>query len=250
MRPFLAHCRTICTVLAVAAVSACAAPPVTETINDPFEEQNRRVHDFNKAVDTKILKPLTGGGNSSGETGPVMRSVGNFAGNLDMPRVIVNDVLQAKPQDATSNLVRFMINSTFGIAGIFDPATAWGLPERKSDFGETLHVWGVSEGAYVELPLFVPSTSRDTAGRVVDAALNPLSYVIPAPERAVIPVSRVAGTLSSRSENSEFVDDVLYNSADSYTQARLLYLQNRRFQLGQTVETEEADPFALDTEGF
>ncbi len=232
-------------------LGACAAPEISQTINDPYEEQNRAVHEFNKQVDTAILKPLMGGGSGGdGKPGFAMRTVGNFAGNIDTPRMVVNDVLQANPDDAAHNFMRFLINSTFGIAGLFDPATAWGLPERPSDFGETLHVWGADEGAYVELPLLGPSTSRDTAGRVVDFFMNPVRLAVPTPERYGVTAARIVAAMTSRSEYGEAIDDVLYGSADSYAQTRLLYLQSRRFQLGQTVTAEEVDPFALDTEGF
>lgn len=251
MRPFLANCRLLAAVAAAVMLSACAAPPVTKTINDPLEDENRRVHAFNKALDRNVLKPLVNAtGGSNGETGAVGRTVGNFASNVDLPRMIVNDVLQANPEDATSNFMRLLINTTFGVAGIFDPATRWGLPVRDSDFGETLHVWGAGEGIYLELPVLGPSTSRDAAGRAVDFVLNPLSYVVPSPERAIMPISQIAAGVSSRGEFGDTVDDILYNSADSYSQVRLLYLQNRRFQLGQTVAEEEIDPFGLDTEGF
>lgn len=231
-------------------VSACAAPEVTQTINDPYEEQNRAVHEFNKQVTRVVLKPLSKATGADGEPGFVLKRVGDFAGNLDTPRMVVNDVLQANPEDAVHNGMRFLINSTFGIAGLFDPATAWGLPERSSDFGETLHVWGAAEGAYVELPLKGPSTSRDTAGMFVDFFLNPLRYAVPTPERYAMPASSIISELTSLAQYGDAVSDVLENSTDSYTQARLLYLQNRRFQLGQTVPAEEIDPFALDTEGF
>ncbi|MDF0599347.1 VacJ family lipoprotein [Psychromarinibacter sp. C21-152] len=233
-------------------VAACAAPEVTQTINDPYEEQNRAVHEFNKQVTRTVLKPLTAGaGSGDGKPGFVLKTVGNFAGNVDTPRMIVNDILQANPEDAAHNTVRFLINTTFGIAGLFDPATAWGLPERPSDFGETLHVWGAAEGAYVELPIKGPSTSRDTAGMFVDFFLNPLSTVVPAPERYAIPASNIVADMTSLVEYSDSISEVLDSSADSYAQARLLYLQNRRFQLGQSGPAEEEiDPFALDTEGF
>ncbi|WP_172300302.1 VacJ family lipoprotein [Pseudoruegeria sp. HB172150] len=229
-------------------LAACTAPEVTQTINDPYEKQNRAVHEFNKKLDTAILKPLSGAGGEGG--GMVLKTVGNVAGNLDTPRMVVNDLLQANVEDAGHNFMRLLINSTFGIAGLFDPATAWGLPSRYSDFGETMHVWGASEGVYQELPLLGPSTTRDTAGRMVDLFLNPLSYAVTAPETYYIAGSKAVSTLSARGEYADSVDDVLYGSADSYAQTRLLYLQNRRFQLGQTVEAEEEDPFALDTEGF
>ena len=160
-------------------------------------------------------------------------------------------MLQGRIDDALHNSTRFLINTTFGIAGFFDPAGDWGLPERSSDFGETLHVWGVAEGDYQELRFLGPSTQRDTAGRFVDFFLNPLSYAIPRPERYYWRLVGVAPRVGDRYRFTETIDSVLYDSADSYAQTRLLYLQNRRFKLGQAAPVEdEVDPFALDTAGF
>jgi phospholipid-binding lipoprotein MlaA len=232
-------------------LAACAAPEITRTINDPYERQNRAVHAFNKQVDRAVLRPLTGGDREGGSgSGPVLKVVGNVASNLDMPRVIVNDVLQAQPVDAIHNSFRFAVNTVFGFGGLLDPAADMGLHARPADFGETLHVWGAAEGEYMELPFLGPSTARDTAGTVVDFFLNPLTPLLPAPERYAVSASKVVAGLTGRAEFGDTVDGVLYDSADSYTQTRLLYLQNRRFRLGQIEKAEEIDPFALDTEGF
>jgi len=242
--------RAVLALLSAAMVAGCSPAVVTETINDPYEKQNRDVHEFNKAVDRAIFKPLsraTGGGGGSNQ---VLRSIGNFASNADLPGMVINNILQANPEDAAHNFMRMVINTTFGIGGLFDPATEWGLPERGTDFGETLYVWGVAEGAYTELPILGPSTSRAVAGRVVDFAVNPLRWVVPRPEYYVFPATSIIGGAASRNEYADAIEDVLYNSTDSYSQLRLLYLQNRRFQLGQTVAAEEVDPVALDTEGF
>jgi len=160
-------------------LGACAAqPPVARGINDPNETRNRAIHAANKRTDERILRPISQGyGKALPE--PVRRSVGNFAGNLNLPKYVVNDMLQGSVDDALHNSVRFLINTTFGVAGLFDPAGQWGLPERSSDFGETLHVWGVAEGNYQELRVLGLSTERDTAGRAVDFFLNPLSYALP-----------------------------------------------------------------------
>jgi len=224
------------------ALAGCGKPEVSRGINDPYEAQNRAVHETNKNIDRTILRPLTslGGG---GEPGVVMRSVGNFAGNLSLPKSFVNDVLQANVDDAAHNFTRFLINSTFGIAGLFDPATAWGLAERGSDFGETLHVWGFAEGHYVELPLLGPSTKRDAIGKVVDLFTNPLTYVLPSPERYGIHVAGAVSKVSDRGQYGETIDAILYDSADSYTQMRLLYLENRRFQLNGEQTQELADDY-------
>lgn len=212
-------------------LTACAAPEVAQGINDPYETQNRAVHEANKTIDRTVLKPLSGG-YGNGVPAPVRQGVGNFAGNLSLPGSIVNDILQANIDDAVSNGVRLLINTTFGIGGLFDPATAWGLPARDSDFGETLHVWGFAEGHYVELPLLGPSTKRDAIGSVVDLFTNPLSYMSPSPERYAGPVSSAVSKVGDRYRFGDTIDAILYDSADSYAQARLLYLESRRFELG------------------
>ena len=248
IRSSLPRLLVLCTVAATA-LSGCATPEVAKGINDPYETQNRAVHETNKSIDRTILKPLSGGyGNTVPE--PVRQSVGNFAGNLSLPGSILNDVLQANIDDAAANTVRLLINSTFGIGGIFDPATAWGLPARDSDFGETLYVWGFAEGHYVELPLLGPSTKRDAIGSLVDLFTNPLSYVLPSPERYVGPVASATSKVGDRYRFGDTIDSILYDSADSYVQARILYLQNRRFRLGQEPPEDEIDPLSIDTEGF
>ena len=160
-------CRTVVLGVVVAVLTGCATPRVTQGTNDPYEAQNRAVHAYNKRSDRTFLRPVSQAyGKSVPE--PLRNGISNFAGNIDLPRSVVNDVLQANVDDAAHNAVRFLINSTFGIAGIFDPASAWGLDARTSDFGETLHVWGATEGHYVELPVLGPSTKRDAFGRLLD----------------------------------------------------------------------------------
>jgi phospholipid-binding lipoprotein MlaA len=214
----------------LAGLAACGPAPAPQGINDPYETENRATHAFNVAMDRNILKPLSAGMGS----GPVSTGIGNFADNLGTPGDVVNNVLQVRLGRATHNTLRFAINSTIGLGGIFDPATAMGVTEKKTDFGETLHVWGVEEGAYVELPLLGPSTQRDALGSVVDLALDPMNYLLPRPESYVGTMAKLAAKLGDRGRYSATVDSILYESADSYIQARLLYLQNRRYELGQT----------------
>ena len=113
-----------------------------------------------------------------------------------------------------------------------------GLPARESDFGQTLHVWGVDEGAYLELPFLGPSTQRDATGDVVDFVLNPLRYAELDEARAAITAAQVGEGLGDRYRLSVVIDEVLYQSADSYAQTRSLYLQNRRFELGEDAARE------------
>jgi len=219
--------------LAATTLAGCGKPDVARGINDPYETQNRAIHDFNRSVDKALLRPASKGyGGALPE--PVKQGVGNVAGNLSLPSYILNDVLQANVDDAAHNFTRLLINSTFGIAGLFDPATAWGLPERDSDFGETLHVWGFAEGHYIELPLLGPSTKRDTVGSVVDFIIDPLGLLLPAPERYIAPITSAASTVGDRDRFGDTIDSILYESADSYAQAQLFYLESRRFKLGGT----------------
>lgn len=216
----------------LALLAACGPAPAPQGINDPYERGNRLTHRFNLAVDSNVVRPvsrLMGDG-----TGPVSRAAGNFAQNLGTPSDVANDLLQFRIGHAAHNTLRFLVNSTIGLGGLFDPATAMGAPAKKTDFGETLHVWGVGEGAYVELPLLGPSTQRDALGSAVGLVLDPMNFVLPRREAYVGTAAKGISRLSDRARYSRTLDSILYDSADGYAQLRLLYLQNRRYELGQT----------------
>ncbi len=219
--------------------AACARGPDT---GDPYEAQNRRVHAFNLGVDRALFRPSSRV-YGVGVPDPVKQGVANFATNLSTPGSILNDVLQGEAEDAGHNFFRFAINSTLGLAGIFDPATSMGLPERESDFGQTLHVWGAGEGAYLELPLLGPSTERDATGEVVDFVLNPMRHAVPDDARSAVIATKVGEGLGKRARFGNTIDSVLYESADSYRQTRDAYLQNRRFELGGDQTEDYIDPY-------
>jgi phospholipid-binding lipoprotein MlaA len=234
---------TLAAVVFLAGLSACGPAPSQSGISDPNEAQNRAVHKFNIALDKNVLRPVAT--TATNALPPELdEAVVNFAENLELPGTVVNNILQLRLGKAVENTLRFAINTTIGIGGVFDPATAAGVAGDPTDFGETLHIWGVTEGNYFELPLFGPSTDRDALGKVVDIALDPLQLILP--EKTSLPlVAKVASRISDRGRYSETVDSVLYDSADSYAQARLLYLQNRRFDLGQAPSDESfEDPYA------
>lgn len=216
---------------------------------DPYEERNRKNHAFNLSLDKALVRPV-GVGYAAAVPQPVQTGIGNFGSNLSEPSSFVNHVFQADIEGAGTNFFRFLLNSTLGVAGLFDVASAVGIPEDESDFGHTLHVWGAPEGAYLELPALGPSTERDAAGKFVDLFTDPLSYVLPKPEKYVGTAARAADAVGSRGRFADTVDSVLYESADSYGQTRLFYLQNRRFELGIETEDTYIDPDEIDTEGF
>jgi phospholipid-binding lipoprotein MlaA len=225
-------------VAGIGLLSACAGTPAANGVNDPFEPTNRKIHAFNRGVDRVLVSP-TAKGYGSVVPKPVARAIGNVADTLDLPGDIANNLLQFRLVAAGENTLRLATNLTFGLGGLIDFSSAAGLEGKPTDFGETLHVWGVGEGPYMELPLAGPSTARDTTGMVVDIALNPVRLALPEKEAMAATVLKLFSRLGDRDRYSDTIDSILYDSADSYAQARLLYLQNRRFELGQ--ETAPAD---------
>lgn len=212
-------------------LAACGPAPQPTGINDPLEPMNRAVHGLNKGLDTVLLRP---GAQAYGVVPePVRQGVSNVADTLDLPGDMANHLLQGRIGPATTNFLRFGVNVVFGLGGLMDVATEAGLPRDSTDFGETLHVWGVGEGPYVELPGFGPSTMRDAVGLAVDLGLNPVNRVAKGKDATAVTVAKVLARLRDRGRYSNTVDSILYESADSYAQARLLYLQNRRFELSR-----------------
>lgn len=238
--------RCLLPLLLIVGLAACAKPPAglpSDAVFDPYEERNRSVHEFNRSLDRSIVRPA-GVGYSEFVPDDIEDAIGRFAFNLSLPRSIVNSILQGNMLAATEDSYRFLVNSTIGLGGVFDVATDLNMPEANdADFGQTLHVWGVREGAYVELPLLGPSTERDTVGLVVDLFTNPLTYILDSPENYYGTIASVSSGLSNRGRFADTIDSVLYESADSYAQAQSIYLQNRRFKLGNGSDGAFADPY-------
>ena len=234
--------RTFSAFMLLATVSACAKPDAPTGINDPFEATNRRVHAFNKDLDTAVIRPVA---NGYGQAVPrrLRGGIANLGDYLRTPRYILNDLAQGEFVDAGHNFTRLALNTVFGF-GILDPATDMGVEERPAGFGDTLAVWGVGEGAYIELPVLGPSTTRDAVGIVVDVFSNPVSPSLESSQRAVPPTLYAFEGLDTRYELRSTIDGVLYESTDSYATSRDIYLQNRRFELGQTTDDLEFDPYA------
>ena len=230
--------------LLTALVAGCGPSPIPSGINDPHEDGNRRRHSFNIGVDKVLYRPASEVYGTIVPP-PIRDGVANVSSNLGLPSEAINGALQGRPQTFAQNGLRFVVNSTIGVLGLLDPATSMGLPRIETDFGETLHVWGMREGSYVELPFLGPSTNRDVAGMVVDVVSNPLGLFAESPVPEIATVSRVGRLLGTRYAYSDFVDSILYDSADSYAQARLLYLQSRRAKLrgDQSSEADAYDPY-------
>lgn len=228
-------------------VSACTSGPVsTDHIYDPFEETNRQIHEFNKSVDAIVLAPAA---NTYGAIVPeeVRDIVDNSANNLALPGHALNHVLQGQILDSLQTAARFTVNSTLGLAGMFDPASDFGLFEVPTNFGETLETYGIAEGPYLELPLIGGSTARGTAGIVVDFLFDPLRQYIPSPEREYLFLLKGLNIVGDRHSYSDLVNVLLYESSDSYASQRIAYLQNMRHNVETELVIEDLeDPFAFD----
>ena len=215
--------RGVLSVLGLAAV--LAAPGIAnaqEAQSDPWEGFNRDMFAVHESVDQAVLEPVARGYRAITPR-PVRRGVVNFLRNLRAPVIFVNDVLQGEVRRAGTTAVRFGVNSTIGIAGVFDPATSMGLERHDEDFGQTLAVWGVDSGPYIFVPLLGPTTVRDGAGRVVDIALDPLTWAEFDDVDKVRAGRTVLAGVATRELVLETVDDIRRDSLDPYVTIRTSY---------------------------
>lgn len=193
---------------------------------DPWEGYNRRMHRFNNAIDHGVARPLARG-YVKVVPRPVRLGVSNFFNNLGQPLTMVNSLLQGKPKQAGQALGRFLLNSTFGVAGIFDPATRAQLPQKSEDFGQTLGVWGWKRSRYFELPLFGPRTVRDVFGMGGDAPLSPLRGV--EADRIRVPLQGLQ-LVDMRSQLLS-TDSLREGAEDDYALVRDAWSQRRDYQI-------------------
>jgi phospholipid-binding lipoprotein MlaA len=162
--------------LALLMLGGCASTPGrTPLDNDPWHSMNRGIYTFNDGLDRYALKPVAKGYKKVTPTW-VRSRVGSFFGNLTYPITAVNQLLQGKPKLFAQDTGRFVTNTVFGIAGLFDVADKMGMPQHDEDFGQTLAVWGVPSGPYLMLPIFGPSTLRDGPAKVPDYFISPMRY--------------------------------------------------------------------------
>jgi phospholipid-binding lipoprotein MlaA len=192
---------------------------------DPWQPFNERMFSFNHDIlDRWLIKPVATGWAKISPDG-VRRSVSRMFDNLDMPRRLVNNLLQARPLGAGRELARFTVNTTAGVGGLFDVASRLDLEPSNADAGETLAMYGFGEGPFLVLPTFPPLTVRDAIGRGVDGLLDPISYVLPFfANRA----KSIVVAVNERSLNLRLFADVEDSVLDLYTAARNGYLQRRR----------------------
>ena len=208
-------------------LQGCAVTSPYDQVNDPLEGLNRVVYRFNDTLDRKLLKPVARR-YMKYIPSPVRSGVGNVFSNIYEPINVVNDLLQWKPKKAASDTMRFSYNSVFGIAGLMDVSTPWGMPKHHEDFGQTFAVWGMGEGPYLVLPFLGPSTARDTAGLPPTWYLDPVSGYTGGWTRAglyvLFTVNKRAGLLTT----TRILDA---GTVDAYLQVRTAYRQKRWYDI-------------------
>lgn len=192
---------------------------------DPWQPFNERVFAFNHGVlDRWLIKPVATGWEKV-MPAAARRSFARAFDNLDLPRRLVNNLLQARPLGAGRELARFAVNTTVGVAGLFDVATVLDIESSDADAGQTLALYGIGPGPYLVLPTFPPLTVRDAIGRGIDGLLDPVGYVLPfVANRAKSIVTGV----NERSLKLQLYADVEESVLDLYSAARNAYLQRRR----------------------
>lgn len=204
-------------------VSGCA----TTTNKDPLEGINRGVYKFNDVTDRALIKPVATAYKTVTPS-PIRKGFSNFFSNLGTLTTVFNDLLQLKFAHAFTDAGRFVINSTFGLAGFIDVASMDNIEKRNEDFGQTLGHWGVGNGAYLVLPFVGPSTLRDATGLAVDTATtDPITYTHNIGEIRLHNQLRGAQLLDKRTQLLDATDIVDNASIDPYAFMRDAYLQRR-----------------------
>jgi len=217
-------------------VVGCATGPNANP-KDPLEPMNRRISQFNEVLDDNVLKP-TAKGYRDVTPQPVQTGVRNVFNNLSDIWSTVNNGLQLKGRETAESFMRSVVNSVFGIYGIFDVATEIGLERHPEDFGQTLAVWGVPNGPYVVLPLFGPSTLRDTAGMPVDTSVDYVRNLEHIATRNSALAVRIVDKRASLLDAGNMLNQA---AIDKYTFTRDAYLQYRRNQVYDGNPPDEDD---------
>lgn len=212
-------------VLSLAALSGCATRVANP--DDPLEGYNRAMFRFNETVDRAVVRPVAQAYHDVAPR-PVRSSIGNFFGNVGDVWIGSNNLLQGKIRDGLSDFLRFAVNTTIGMFGIFDVASGLELPKHDEDFGQTLGSWGVGEGAYFVVPFFGPRTLRDAAVLPIDMAGDDVWGVRNIPLRNSLTALRIVNTRA----NLLGIDKTLEEGTlDKYAYARDFYLQQRRYKV-------------------
>lgn len=195
---------------------------------DPWEPFNERTFAFNLGLDRHVMKPVARAWDKVVPE-PAQRGLKNAFHNVGFPKRFLNSLFQGKFRGAGRELARFVINSTVGLAGLFDVVGS-DIKPSEEDTGQTLGAYGVGPGPYLVLPFLPPLTLRDGIGSAVDAALDPINYIAPFAANAGM---TAAETVNVRAENLELFEGVEESALDLYSAVRNGYLQRRQTEIAR-----------------
>ena len=208
---------------------------------DPFKDLNEKTHNLNQALDESVATPIA---KVYRKVTPDFVEVGvtNFTDNIEDINIAINNLLQAKIKDGLSDILRFTINSTIGLAGFFDIASSMGFQKHSEDFGQTLAVWGVSDGPYIVLPILGPSSLRDTLARIPEAFMTPLLLI----DHDRTGYELTAIDLLDKRARYLCLESIVVG--DEYLFYRDAYFQSREFDINDGVIEDNFDDFDFDFE--
>ena len=208
---------------------------------DPFQNLNEKTHNLNQSLDKSIATPIA---KVYRKVTPDFLEVGvtNFTDNIEDINIALNNLLQAKIKDGLSDILRFTINSTIGLVGFFDVASSMGFQKHSEDFGQTLAVWGVSDGPYIVLPILGPSSLRDTLARIPEAFMTPLLLI----DHDRTGYELTAIDLLDKRARYLGLESVVVG--DEYLFYRDAYFQTREFDINDGLIEDDFDDFDFDFE--
>ncbi len=241
------------------ALGACATKPPAgdleaqryyKEINDPLEPMNRQILKFNRGFERVILTPVAKTYRAV-LPAPARKGVYNLLHNLRSPVIFGNDVMQGEGKRAGNTLLRFVLNTTLGIGGLFDVATRLGVESHDEDFGQTLATHGVGEGFYLVLPIFGPSSPRDGIGLAVDILIDPIFWILRSENLNYVNYIRtgVEG-VDIYARNLDQIEELKRTSLDYYAALRSTYRQNRRSEILNGAEEDPDFPEYLFEDEF
>ena len=243
-------CGNLVALASCVGLAGCAAMSSGDrgSFDDPLEPVNRVVFNTNTALDTAVIKP----------TAEIYRQIfppfvrdriRSAIDNLAEPRIFVNEVLQRRADAAGITVARFILNTTAGVAGMFDLATGQGFPRQSGDFGQTLYSWGVADGPYLVLLFFGPSNLRDAFGLGVDLFTTPPALVVTG--HAGIVTGLAFGTVDGidlRSRNIESLDEIVASALDYYSLLKSITRQRRQAELREALGLKAEPQELIDPE--
>jgi phospholipid-binding lipoprotein MlaA len=220
--------------LVVLTTQGCATGPNANPV-DPMEPLNRAVFGINDGLDRALIKPVATVYDRVVPV-PIQTGVGNFFGNISDVWSVANNALQFKPQETLETFLRVSVNTVFGFGGLLDISSEMGIPKHSQDFGQTLGVWGFNAGPYVVLPIFGPSSVRDTVGTVVGTQADVVGNLKRVPVRNSLTALRVLDKRAELLSTTNALDEA---ALDKYTFARDVYLRRRDASIGKEVIVPE-----------